>query len=291
MKSSNNIFIAFILNFGFSILEIIGGLFTNSATLLSDALHNFVDALSVGISYLFERKSQKSVDDKHAYGYVRYSTLGGAFITILLLAGSAILIKEAIERIIDPTEVNYQGMLIFAIVGIIVHAIATYVTHRGDSINQKSVNLHMLSDTLSWIAILIGCLVMHFTGITIIDPIMSIGIAVFIIFNALKNAKIILDIFLEKTPKNVNPQKIQKALRKIDGVTDVHHFHVRSLDGTNNYATLHVVVQRYSQKVKQQIKDELVKQNVHHSTIELELKDETCNDHDCEPAHLHTHHH
>ena len=241
MKTEKNIIIAFILNLSFSIFEFFGGLFTNSVAILSDSIHDFGDAVSIGISYFMERKSKKKANNKYTYGYIRYSVLGGVITTTILLVGSILVIIGAVKRIINPVEVKYNVMIILAIIGVILNFIAAYVTREGDSINQKAVNLHMLEDVLGWIVVLIGAIVMNFTDIKIIDPIMSIGVALFILINSLKNLKQVLDLFLEKTPNDIDIEELKKHLLKINGVDDIHHIHVWSIDGYNNYATMHIV--------------------------------------------------
>ena len=203
MKTEKNILIAFLLNLSFSIFELFGGLFSNSIAILSDSVHDLGDAISIGISYFLEKKSKKKADNKYTYGYIRYSVLGGVITTTILLVGSILVIIGAINRLINPVDVNYNGMIIFAIFGVIMNFIATYVTRQGDSINQRSVNLHMLEDVLGWIVVLIGAILMHFTNIRIIDPIISICVSSYILFHSIKNLRIVLDIFLEKTPKDI----------------------------------------------------------------------------------------
>lgn len=294
MKTEKNILIAFILNIAFSIFELIGGLFTGSIAILSDSLHDIGDALSIGISYFLEKKSKKEADDKYTYGYIRYSVLGSIITTVILLVGSTFVIYESIIRFFNPVQVNYNGMIIFAVFGVIVNTIATYVTHDGDSLNQKSVNLHMLEDVLGWIVVLIGAILMRFTDISYIDSILSIIVAMFIFVSAFSNMKQIVNLFLEKAPDNVDVEHIKKHILEIKGVEGVHHIHVRSIDGVNNFATLHVVVNKYSHDIKVRIKEELVEHNVTHSTVELELVNEECFDKSC---HLnsqvieHHHHH
>lgn len=294
MKTEKNILIAFILNIAFSIFELIGGLFTGSIAILSDSLHDIGDALSIGISYFLEKKSKKEADDKYTYGYIRYSVLGSIITTVILLVGSTFVIYESIIRFFNPVQVNYNGMIIFAVFGVIVNTIATYVTHDGDSLNQKSVNLHMLEDVLGWIVVLIGAILMRFTNISYIDSILSIIVAMFIFVSAFSNMKQIVNLFLEKAPDNVDVEHIKKHILEIKGVEGVHHIHVRSIDGVNNFATLHVVVNKYSHDIKVRIKEELVEHNVTHSTVELELVNEECFDKSC---HLnsqvieHHHHH
>ena len=291
MKTEKNILIAFILNIAFSIFEFFGGLFTNSISILSDSIHDLGDAFSIGISYFMERKSKKHADNKYTYGYIRYSVLGGVITTAILLVGSILVIISAVERIINPVGVNYNGMIIFAIIGVILNFIAAYVTREGDSINQKSVNLHMIEDVLGWIVVLIGAIVMNFTDIRIIDPIISIGVAIFILINSLKNLKKVLDIFLEKTPDDINIDKLKEHLLNIKGVEDIHHIHVWSIDGYNNYATMHIVSKSKDiNKIKKEIREELEEHNICHSILETE--DEVCEDKECH-VHLNKveHHH
>ncbi|MBQ3297168.1 MAG: cation transporter [Bacilli bacterium] len=295
MKTENNILIAFILNIAFSIFEFLGGLFTNSISILSDSLHDLGDAISIGISYFMEKKSKKHADNKYTYGYIRYSVLGGVITTTILLVGSILVIVGAVKRIINPVEVNYSGMIILAIIGVILNFIAAYVTREGDSINQKAVNLHMLEDVLGWIVVLIGAIIMNFTDIRIIDPIMSIGVAIFILINSLKNLKKVLDLFLEKTPEDVDIEELKEHLLNINGVDDIHHIHVWSIDGYNNYATMHIVSKSKDiNKIKKEIREELEEHNICHAILETE--DEVCDDKECHVhlkniEHHHHHHH
>ena len=296
MKTEKNILIAFLLNIIFSIVELIGGIFTGSIAILSDSLHDIGDALSIGVSYFLERKSKKKPDNKYTYGYVRYSVIGSIITVAILMVGSIFVIIESIKRFIHPVTINYDGMIIFAIFGVIVNSLATYFTREGESLNQKSVNLHMLEDVLGWIVVLIGSILMKFTDITYIDSILSILVALFILINSIKNLKEIVDIFLEKTPNNIDLEEIKEHLLEIEGVKDVHHIHVRSLDGFNNYGTMHVIVEEYDKNIKKNIKEELKEHGIGHSTIEIELKGEKCHDVDCTiqehtTSHHHHHHH
>ena len=189
MRTQKNILVAFILNVSFSIFELIGGVLTNSVAIISDSVHDIGDALSIGISYFLEKKSKKEPDDKYTYGYVRYSILGAVITTVILLVGSTFVIVNSIKRLINPVTINYNGMIIFAVFGVIINFLAAYFTKEGDSLNQKSVNLHMLEDVLGWVVVLIGAIIMKFTDISIIDAIMSILVSLFISINTIKNLK------------------------------------------------------------------------------------------------------
>lgn len=293
MKMEKNILIAFLLNMSFSIFEFFGGVLTNSVSIMSDAMHDLGDAISIGTSLLLEKKSKKKADNKYTYGYVRYSVLGGVITTVILMIGSIFVIYNAIQRLFNPVSINYSGMLIFAVIGVILNTLAALITKDGDSINQHAVNLHMLEDVLGWIIVLVGAIIMKFTDISIIDPIMSIGVAVFILINTLKNLKVVLDIFLEKTPKGIDLEHIKEHLCEIDGVDDIHHIHVWSIDGYNNYATMHIVTKaKDNKKIKQEIREELKEHGIVHAILETE--DEICENIECHielKNEIHHHHH
>lgn len=294
MKTDKNILVAFLLNLGFSIFEIIGGILTNSIAIISDAFHDFIDAFSIGLSYFLERKSKKKADYKYTYGYIRYSVLGALITTTFLLVGSIIVIIGAVDRLFNRADINYNGMIIISIIGIVVNFIAAYKTREGDSLNQKSVNLHMLEDVLGWVIVFIGSILMKFTDITYIDSIISIIIAIYILIHALENLKSVLDLFLVKTPKNVDIDALKKELLKVKNVSDIHHIHIWSMDGVNNYATIHAVINTKDfEKVKKDLKAELKVHGIVHSTIEIEAKDSKCDELDCEVKNIKstTHHH
>lgn len=295
MKSEKNIFIAFILNLAFSVFEFIGGIFTGSVAIVSDAIHDFGDAAGIGISYFLEKKSKKQPDEKHTYGYARYSVIGSLITTFILLFGSVTVIYNAINRLINPTEINYNGMVIFAVVGVCVNFCAAYFTRDGDSLNQKAVNLHMLEDVLGWAVVLIGAIIMRFTDWSFIDPVMSVGVSLFIFINAVRNLKEAIDLFLEKTPHGIDIKEIAEHISEIDGVIGVHHIHIWSMDGQSNYATMHVVTNSDSHKIKETIREELLEHGINHATLELETEDERCHEEKCSVEYKissgHHHHH
>jgi len=296
MKTEKNIFLAFILNLAFSIFEFVGGIFTGSVAIISDAIHDIGDATSIGIAFFLEKKSKNQPDEKYTYGYTRYSIIGSVITTLILLFGSVMVIYNAIVRIINPNEINYNGMIVFAIVGVLVNFVAALLTREGDSLNQKAVNLHMLEDVLGWVIVLIGAIVMRFTNFYILDPLMSIGVAIFIFVNAIKNLKEVLELFLEKVPHNIDVNELKEHIGKIDGVLNIHHIHIWSIDGHNNYATMHIVAEGDSHNIKNQIREELKEHGIGHVTLEIEAKNEHCHEEHCHieftsSAHHHHHHH
>lgn len=293
MKTDKNILVAFVLNMLFAIVEFVGGMFTNSVAIISDAVHDLGDSISIGLSYFFEKKSMKKADTNYTYGYTRYSVIGSLITTVILITGSILVIYNAIKRIVNPANIDYNGMVIIALFGVIINYIAAYFTHRGHSLNQKAVNLHMLEDTLGWAVVLIGAIIMKFTNISIIDPILSIIVSVYIFIHALKNLKQVIDIFVEKVPNGIDMMRIQNVVKEMPGIKNVHHIHIWSLDGYTNYATMHVVVNENPECLKKQIKEKLKELHIHHSTIEIENTTECCIDEECNVQNrdLHSHEH
>lgn len=296
MKSERGIFIAFILNLFFSLFEVVGGIITGSVAIVSDAVHDFGDAAAIGISFFLEKKSKKQPDETHTYGYLRYSVLGSFVVTLILILGSAAVTVNAVKRILNPTEINYNGMIVFAVIGATVNIIAARLTHSGGTLNSKAVSLHLLEDVLGWVVVLIGAVVMRFTDFPLIDPVMSIGVAVFILVNAVKNLKEVLDIFLEKTPEGINVAELKSELEGLEDVIEVHHIHIRSIDGKNVHAEMHLVTEGEASKVKHAVRHFLEHNGITHVTLETEGKHERCNKKVCathieEHSCCHGHHH
>lgn len=281
MKSDKNILIAFILNLSFSIFEFVGGTITNSVAIISDSIHDMGDSLSIGVAYFLEKLSKRKPDDKYTYGYIRYSVMGSLISTLILVVGSIFVIYNAVKRIFNPVAINYDGMIIFAIFGVVINFIAAYVTKGGHSLNQSAVSLHMFEDVLGWIVVLIGAIVMRFTDINVIDSVLSIIVALFIMKHAFIHLKSVVDLFMEKIPDGVDIEELQDHLLDIKGVKNVHHIHVWSIDGYNNYATMHVVCDGNYAKIKKLIKEEMIEHNICHTTVEIESLDEECFDDKC----------
>lgn len=281
MKTERKIFIAFILNLLFSIFEFIGGILTGSIAIISDAVHDLGDAAGIGISYIMEKKSKKQANEEYTYGYARYSVLGGLLTTFILICGSIIMIYQAVDRMMSPAAIHYHGMIGLAIVGVCINLCAAYFTRDGESLNQKAVNLHMLEDVLGWIVVLMGAIVMRFTDFLWLDPLMSIGISVFILIHAIKNLKEIIVVFLERAPSHVEVNKLKESIEHINGILDVHDFHVWTLDGQHHLATMHIVTDSESPKLKDHIREKLSIYKICHITIEFEKSSEICEQKQC----------
>ena len=295
MKAEKKILTAFILNLAFSLFEMIGGIYTGSVAIVSDAVHDTGDALSIGASYLLEKKSRKQPDEIYTYGYGRFSLLGSLITVVILVCSSLLVIYNAVGRIFEPKEIRYNGMILLALIGVCVNFCAALFTRDGESLNEKAVNLHMLEDVLGWAVVLVGAVVMKFTDFVLIDPLMSVGAAFFILVNAMKTLKEILDIFLEKIPCGICIDEIKEHILAIDGVTDVHHIHIRSIDGMRNTASMHIVTDSDFRFVKEKVKEELRENGICHVILEPESPDEVCHEKNCRLSeaapHSHHHHH
>ena len=297
MKTEKNILVAFLLNFSFAIMEFVGGAWTKSVAIMSDAVHDAGDALSIGIAYFLEKKSKRKPDDDFTYGYARYSAIGSVITCIILFLGSILVILKSVVRLISPVQINYNGMIVFAIFGVAVNTVAAFLTKSGDSLNQKAVNLHMLEDVLGWVVVLIGAFAMKFTDIRVIDPLMSIAVALFILFGTINNLKEALNIFLERKPEGISVSEIREHLMKIDGVKDIHHIHIWSFDGLNNCATMHIVTSEDGAIIKHKVREELAEHGIGHATLELESPEEACCEECCnvqknvQSDNIHHHHH
>lgn len=283
-KSVKNIFIVFMLNILFSVIELVGGFLTNSVSIMADAIHDFGDAISILISLVLEKISKKKPNNEYTFGYLRYSIFGALITSTILLVGSVLVGVSSVKRIINPVEVNYDGMLILSIIGIFVNLVATKITHKTNNLNEKMVSLHMLEDVLGWSCVFVGSIIIKITNMYIIDPILSLLVALFILINVIKKYKNILDILLEKKPDKINVLEVRKHILNIKEVRDVHHLHIWSIDGINNYITLHIlidddIISKDLEGIKKKINDELNGFGINHSTIEFESK--KCSNTEC----------
>ncbi len=277
---TKNLKVAFFLNLSFTIIEIVGGLYTNSLAILSDALHDLGDSMTIGLSWYFQKLSEKGRDDLYSYGYKRYSLLGAIINAIVLLLGSAFILTKAIPGLLNPNETDAQGMLVLAVFGVIVNGAAMLKLKKGTSINEKVISLHLLEDVLGWAAVLIGSLIMMYFDAPWIDPLLSVLIAAFIIFNVVKNLRKSFSIILQATPKEVNIEGIHQKLLALPEITDVHDCHVWTMDGEYHVLSTHLRLDKdYSltqiAEIKVQVKA-LLKTDVQHVTIEFEGVNEQC---------------
>ncbi len=279
--AEGNIKIAFFLNLAFAIVEIIGGLWTNSVAILSDALHDFGDSLTLGISWYFAKIAQRKEDQNFSYGYTRFSVLGALVNSIVLVSGSIFIIVEAIPRLLNPVNPHTEGMIYLAIGGVIFNGAAAFRLSKGKSLNERAVYTHLLEDILGWIAVLVGSIIMHLWELPIIDPILSVMIAIYILYNVFKNLKESFRIILQGTPKDINIEKVHQVVKSIPGVLDVHDCHTWSMDGDYHILSIHLAIEEdlplsKLKGIKVIAKQELSKLGINHTTIEFETSAEDC---------------
>lgn len=281
-----NIKFAFFLNLSFTIIEIIGGFLTNSMAILADALHDLGDSISLALSWYLENFSQKEADSEFSYGYARFSLLGALINSIVLILGSAFILTKVIPRLLDPQTVNPEGMLFLAIFGIIINGISVIKLSGGGSLNKEVVSWHLLEDVLGWAAVLIVSIVLIFKNIPILDPILSLLINFYILYNVITKLKRVLNIFLQGVPADINIDKLQKKIESETKALAIHHTHVWSLEGEKYFLSTHLLVDKKIKReeimaLKKRVKKILAAENIEHVTIEIEYSDEKCDAKSC----------
>ena len=279
--SAKNIKVAFFLNLAFTVLEVVGGFYVNSVSILSDALHDLGDSLSLGISWYLHNHSKKGADAKFTFGYGRFSLLGALINSVILVVGSIYVITEAIKRLMHPEVADARGMLLFALLGIAVNGYAAFRLSGGKSLNEQVVSWHLIEDVLGWVAVLIVSIVMMFTNAPWLDPALSLGITLFIVYNVVGRLKEVMVILLQGTPPNINTEEIEAEILKVNNVLSMHHINVWSLEGENHVYTAHIKTRDVITfpeivQVKRDVKAILKKYPFTHYTIEIELESEAC---------------
>ncbi|KGI83894.1 cation diffusion facilitator family transporter [Exiguobacterium chiriqhucha] len=275
-KSSKNIKLAFIINLVFSIGEFIGGFLINSVAIMSDAIHDLGDALALGLSWFLQKFSNKKPDHNFTFGYNRFSLLGALINATILIIGSVYIFTQAIPLLFEPEHSNAQGMIWFAIFGVLLNGFAAFRLHKGKSVNEGVLSWHLLEDVLGWIAVLVVGIVLLFKDIHILDPILSIAIALFILVNVFRNLVKTMKILLGAVPDGIDIDEVKQKIEGIEEVISVQNLYVWSIDGEDNAMNLHLIVEEMNLKdstiVKQKVKEVTSKLDIKHSTIELESK-------------------
>ncbi len=281
-----NIKTAFFLNISFTILEIVGGIFTNSIAILSDALHDLGDSLSLGLSLYLEKVSQRKRDNRFSFGYRRFSLLAALINSLVLIVGSIIILIVAVPRLLNPETVHVKGMFALSIFGILVNGAAAWRLTKGKSMNERVLTWHLLEDVFGWVAILIISLVMLKWDFPILDPILSILITVFIFWNVIKRLKETAVIFLQAIPPGIDVDKLEMCISDLEKVISTHDTHIWSMDGEYTIMSTHIVVSDSLPKseylqVKNRVKECCEDVGIHHITVEIEQDDEDCHSTDC----------
>lgn len=274
-SSSKNIGIVFLLNLCFSIAEFVFGSIFNSTAIMSDAVHDLGDASSMGVAWYFEKISMKHADSEYTFGKRRYSLVGALITNIILIVGSTLVVIESVPRLINPEEVSYEGMFWMAIVAIGVNGLAAWVLRDSSSKNEKSMNLHMLEDMLGWIAILVMSIILRYKPWYILDSIVSISIAGFILKSSIPLFLSTVKIFLEVVPEGVNIEELKREILSIENVHGISHLHYWSLDGEKNNFAVTIFTDNESvvehERIKDEINDLVKKNNLTCSTIQVDF--------------------
>ena len=278
---TKNIKTAFFLNLGFTIIEIFGGYWTNSLAIIADGTHDLGDSLALGLAWYLEKQSHQTSNQTFSYGYRRLSLLAALINTLILFTGSLYIIAQAIPRILNPEPSDAQGMILFAILGIIINGLAVLRLANKNSLNTKVVAWHLLEDVLGWVAVLIVSILLLFTNLYILDPVLSILISAYIFYNAIANLRKTLLLFLQSVPDNIDLKKLEKRIMSLEKANSVHHTHVWSLDGEYHVLTTHVVVEDNTsreeiQNIKHAIQQLGNKLHLEHITVEIEYPNEYC---------------
>jgi cobalt-zinc-cadmium efflux system protein len=283
--TSRRIAWVFFLNVIFTIIEFIGGWLTNSTAIMADAVHDLGDSFSIGTAWGLNKLSDKKANNTFSYGYKRFSLLGALINGLILSVGSIWILFEAIPRLVRPEMPHVEGMLLLSIFGIGVNGFAAYKLSEGESLNERVLNWHLLEDVLGWVAVLIVSIVLMFKTWPILDPILSIGFTLFILFNVSRNLKETILLFLQAAPDEQQVKEVHSVLLSKPEVNKLHHFHIWSLDGEHNVMTVHLVLNdevtvSKMKNLKHQLQKQLATFKFVHTTIELEFADEECRDDD-----------
>ncbi|MCP3029296.1 cation diffusion facilitator family transporter [Halobacillus sp. A5] len=279
--TTGNIKVAFFLNLSFTIIELIGGILTNSMAIISDALHDLGDSLSLGLAWFLQRFSKKGKTHHFSFGFKRFSLLAALINSVVLVAGSIFILSEAIPRLMDPEQPHTLGMMGLAVLGVLVNGAAVLRLKGGESINQKVMTWHLLEDVLGWVAVFIVSVVMTFIDLPILDPLASIAITLYILYNVIVNLIKTMRLFLEGVPENIDLDGIIEKINALPRIQSTHHTHLWSLDGEHHAFSTHVVVPSSSTKeevcaIKDDVKEVINPIHLDHITIEIEYEDEYC---------------
>jgi cobalt-zinc-cadmium efflux system protein len=280
-ESTGNLRVAFFLNAAFTLIEIAGGLWTNSVAILADALHDGGDSLSLGVAWYFDRVSRRSATPRDTYGARRYSLVGGLVTALVLLVGLAFVLWQGVARLRAPEPVNAPGMMILAVVGIVFNGIAVLRVRRGTSLTESIVGWHLLEDALGWVAVLLGAGAMALWDVPVLDPLLSIGIALWVLWNVVRRLRKVFAVFLQKVPASFDHDRLEQQLAAMPEVRGQHHAHVWSIDGEKHVFTTHLVMRATATRgdivaAKRRVRELLDAEQFEHVTIDVELEGEDC---------------
>ncbi|MBO4107812.1 cation diffusion facilitator family transporter [Streptococcus suis] len=271
MSSSKNTFIAFLLNLSFSIIEFIFGWLFGSSAILADAVHDLGDALAIGSSAIMQTYANKPADKFYPFGYKRWNILAALLTSSILIIGSSLILVENIPNLFHPNPVNQDGMLILGIIAVIINFFASRIVKNGHSHNESILSLHFLEDILGWLAVILVSIILQFTDWYFLDPLLSLGIAIFILSKALPKAWNSVKILLETSPQGVNLEEVKEILLALENVHEITQLNVWTMDGYDHCATVTVKLTNpaVADKTKAKIRNSLITFGIVQSTIEI----------------------
>ena len=237
-----NLIISIFLNILITISQVIGGILSGSLALISDALHNFSDVLSLIVSYIANVLSKKEASTNKTFGYKRAEIIAAFVNSATLIVVAIILIKEAIERFFSPQVIESDLVIWLSLLGIAANGFSVLLLKKDSksNMNMKSAYLHLLTDMMASVAVLIGGLLMKFYQMYWVDPMLTLAIAIYLVymgFDLLKDSTRVLMLF---TPNTIQIQKIVEAIGKIDSIKNVHHVHIWQLNEDEVHLEAHI---------------------------------------------------
>ncbi len=274
---------AIVLNLLLSVIEVVVGVIAGSLSLIADAAHNFNDCMSLVVTLVARKISRKEADDRRTFGYRRAEVIGAFLNLILLTLIGFYLIYEAVTRYFDPQEVHGWPMIIAASVALVVD-VATVLflaAMRHGNINLRAGFLHKIADALASVAVIVGGVLILLKGWYIVDLLITIGLAIYILYHSLLLLKPTVAILMESVPADVNLDELVIEIQSIDGVQEMHHIHIWELDESHRALEAHIVINtedvKQMESIKLAIKHQLHdKYTIQHSTLEFEFSGTTC---------------
>ena len=272
MKTKYAVWLAFLLNLSFAIVEFIAGGIFGSSAVLADSVHDFGDAIAIGISAFLESISNRKEDSHYTLGYKRFSLLGAMVTAVILMTGSGMVLLENLTKLFHPQPVNEEGLLWLGFIAISVNVLASLVIRKGETKNESILSLHFLEDTLGWVAVILMAIVLRFTDWYILDPLLSLAISIFILSKAIPRFWSTLKIFLDAVPEGVDIQKIKKDLAELDHVASINQLNLWTMDGLEKNAIVHVCLEHadYMEVCKESIRTLLKDCGFQNVTIEVD---------------------
>lgn len=272
MKTKYAVWLAFFLNLSFAIVEFIAGGIFGSSAVLADSVHDFGDAIAIGISAFLESISNRKEDSHYTLGYKRFSLLGALVTAVILMTGSGMVILENMVKFFHPQPVNEEGLLWLGIIAISVNVLASLVIRKGQTKNESILSLHFLEDTLGWLAVILMAIVLRFTDWYILDPLLSLAISFFILSKAIPRFWSTLKIFLDAVPEGVDINQVKNDLEQLDNVASINQLNLWTMDGLEKNAIVHVCLDhvKHMEVCKESIRDLLKESGFQNVTIEVD---------------------